>query len=140
MANEHTPGSPGEGASDAAWSQQAGFSVFFESRVFGSNAAEWRTRLYLDETGEMVTVAGTDSALWTPWITSRVGAATSVSLEVCDTRVTRTKAIDSSEVTEMLIEVAVKVRGAFDTANSIGAAVISAAVAAATREQIQPPG
>jgi hypothetical protein len=89
------------GARDAPdrWHQNAGFSVFFESRSGLPGELCSRTRLYHEESAEETVVVGTEPTAWVRWMLDRVRSeqllskpvpaapATLLSLEVVEARI-----------------------------------------------------
>jgi hypothetical protein len=126
------PSSPGDGASEGSWQQQAGFSVFFDRRVGSDEGAEWRTRLYHDE-ADTFSVLGLDSAGWIPWIVERLplaGAPTTrqlIGVEVCSVRpMPSTREHPDSGY----FEIGLRIDGLSELGQAVGAAVIAAALSA----------
>ena len=57
------------------WRQQAGFSVFFDTRPGLPGQLRWRTRLYHEESADENTFLGNEPAGWARWMLDRLGSA-----------------------------------------------------------------
>jgi hypothetical protein len=58
-------------ASQPAWRQHAGFSLFFDSVTHESGQQEWKTRVYHEESGREIQFSTTDASTWVSWIVKR---------------------------------------------------------------------
>jgi hypothetical protein len=59
------------------WRQQAGFSVFFDTRPGLRGQLRWRTRLYHEESADESTCLGNEPTGWVRWMLDRLGSAQS---------------------------------------------------------------
>jgi hypothetical protein len=59
------------------WRQQAGFSVFFDTRPGLPGQLRWRTRLYHEESADESTFLGNEPTGWVRWMLDRLGSAQS---------------------------------------------------------------
>lgn len=59
------------------WRQQAGFSVFFDTRPGLPGQLRWRTRLYHEESADESTFLGNEPTGWVTWMLDRLGSAQS---------------------------------------------------------------
>jgi hypothetical protein len=57
------------------WRQQAGFSVFFDTRPGLPGQLRWRTRLYHEESADESTFLGNEPTGWVRWMLDRLGSA-----------------------------------------------------------------
>lgn len=57
------------------WRQQAGFSVFFDTRPGLPGQLRWRTRLYHEESADESTFLGNEPTGWVRWMLHRLGSA-----------------------------------------------------------------
>jgi Tfp pilus assembly protein FimV len=111
-----------------AWRQRGGFSVLFEA---GADGEAWQTRIYHEETGQEVVVAGLGEIRWPPWILDRLGVRErpvhEVAVEVAEVRlVDRTPRGDDTEVVRVEAELLVSGLAALE--RGLGAAVLRRAV------------
>jgi hypothetical protein len=63
-------------AEEPNWKQHAGFSLFFDYIDHGFGEPEWQTRLYHEESGRELLLAGTDKDAWTSWIENQANLLT----------------------------------------------------------------
>jgi hypothetical protein len=56
------------------WRQQAGFSVFFDTRPGLPGQLRWRTRLYHEESADESTLLGNEPTGWVRWMLDRLGS------------------------------------------------------------------
>jgi hypothetical protein len=56
------------------WRQQAGFSVFFDTRPGSPGQLRWRTRLYHEESADESTFLGSEPTGWVRWMLDRLGS------------------------------------------------------------------
>lgn len=90
---------PAAGAGDIPdpWRQQAGFSVFFDTRPGLPGQLRWQTRLYHEESADESTFSGNEPTGWVRWMLDRLGSAqprlhpvdspvSLVSMEIIDAR------------------------------------------------------
>jgi hypothetical protein len=119
----------------APWRQQAGFSVFFDTRPGLPGQLRWRTRLYHEESADESTFLGDEPARWVRWMLDRVGSAqprlqqvgspvSLVSMEIIDAQlVGGPKGIGDDCVT---VELQLRVTGLDALHRALGATVVGA--------------
>ncbi len=117
------------------WQQYAGFSVFVERQPDEHGGWSWRTRLYHDESAEVIDVAGLETDGWLSWLEGRLPpvlpTATrshAVAAQVGEVKVVSCERSASGRDLDARIEVAVTLQGAGDLSYAIGAAVLGAAL------------
>ena len=93
------------------WEQRSGFSIFFDVIPGAFDSPRWRTRLYHDESDEIVTIDGTDSEPWMQWIEERRQRCENLANDDADPRSIGETTADSNDV---VVEVSVRVEGSFD--------------------------
>ena len=117
------------------WQQYAGFSVFVERQPDGHGGWSWRTRLYHDESAEVIDVAGLETDGWLSWLEGRLPSAPpaasrshAVAAQVGAVKVVSCERSVSGRDLDARIEVAVTLKGAGELSYAIGAAVLGAAL------------
>lgn len=138
MEREHreqaqaSTGEAGAAGDSGDWQQYAGFSVFVERQLDERGQSTWRTRLYHDESAEVIDVAGLETDGWLSWLQGRLPPAGPrshvVAAEVGEVRVVSCERSSTGRDLDARIEVAVKLRGAGNLSYAIGAAVLGAAL------------
>jgi hypothetical protein len=68
----YLPEESGDSSNNSLLTQQAGFSLFFDTVSNEQGVQVWQTRLYHEESGEESTFQGADQASWVNWILERV--------------------------------------------------------------------
>jgi hypothetical protein len=116
------------------WHQDAGFSVFFESRSGLPGELRSRTRLYHEESAQETIVVGSDPTAWVSWMLDRVGSATPlsgpvqdalaslVSLEIIDARMLGEPNGVSDD--SVRVELRLRVTGLDELHRAVGARVV----------------
>jgi hypothetical protein len=114
------------------WHQDAGFSVFFESRSGLPGELRSRTRLYHEESAQETIVVGNEPTAWVRWMLDRVRSeqplskqdaqASLVSLEIIDARMVG----DPNGVTDdsVSVELRLRVTGLDELHRAVGARVV----------------
>jgi len=116
------------------WRQDAGFSVFFESRSGLPGEVRSRTRLYHEESAEETVVVGSAPTAWVRWMLDRVGSAgplsgpvqhvlaSLVSLEIIEARMVG----DLNGVSDdsVKVELRLRVTGLDELHRAVGARVV----------------
>jgi hypothetical protein len=114
------------------WHQDAGFSVFFESRSGLPAELCSRTRLYHEESAQETIVVGNEPTAWVRWVLDRVRSeqplskqdaqASLVSLEIIDARMVG----DPNGVTDdsVSVELRLRVTGLDELHRAVGARVV----------------
>lgn len=133
---EPAPGDRSVAGGPADWQQRGGFSIFFDAAVDDAGDAAsgetWRTRVYHEETGQEIVLAGLGETEWPGWILGRLGGPArpdrsgvvhQVTVEVVDVRlVHRTSSGDDTEVVR--VEAGLLLRGTAALERGVGAAVL----------------
>lgn len=116
------------------WHQDAGFSVFFDSRSGLPGELRSRTRLYHEESAEETTVPGNEPTTWMGWILDRVRSAqppskppldaqvSLVSMEIIDARMAREP--DGPSDDSVRVELRLRVTGLDEVHRAVGARVV----------------
>lgn len=116
------------------WHQDAGFSVFFDSRSGLAGELRSRTRLYHEESAEETVVVGNEPAAWVNWILDRARSAeprsdhvqdaqvSPVSMEIIDARIVG----DQNGVSDdsVRVELRLRVTGLDELHRAVGARVV----------------
>lgn len=120
------------------WTQRAGFSVLFDVTV-GPTADEiWRTRIYHDESGQEVELAGSADERWPRWILDRLAASGrergpstvvhELTVEIVDARIlSHTSGPDETE--RVRVEADLHIGGLAALERRLGAAVLERTLA-----------
>jgi hypothetical protein len=115
------------------WQQQAGFSVFFDTRPGSPGQLRWRTRLYHEESADESTFLGNEPAGWVKWMLDRLGSAqprlqpvgsmvSLVSMEIIDAQlIGDPKGIGDDFVT---VELHLRVTGLDELHRALGAKIV----------------
>ncbi len=134
-ANGAQPPSAGAREAPGRWHQQAGFSVFFDSRPGLPGELLARTRLYHEESAAETTFPGNEPTGWVKWMLDRVGPAqrlseslraqvSLVSIEIADARMVE----DPKDVGGdcVRVELQLRVTGLDELHRALGARVVGA--------------
>jgi hypothetical protein len=121
------------GEVSAPWNQQAGFSVFFDTRPGLPGQLRWRTRLYHEESADESTFLGNEPTGWVRWMLERLGSAqprlqtadspvSLVSMEIVDAQlIGDTKGVGDDCVK---VELQLRVTGLDELHRALGAKVV----------------
>jgi hypothetical protein len=128
-----SPAAAGAREAPDRWHQDAGFSVFFESRSGLPDELRSRTRLYHEESAEETVVVGSEPTAWVRWMLDRATSeqlvskpvhapATLVSLEIVDARM----AADPNGASDDSVRVVLQLRvtGLDELHRAVGARVV----------------
>jgi hypothetical protein len=129
-----SPAAAGAREAPDRWHQDAGFSVFFESRSGLPGELRSRTRLYHEESAEETIVVGTEPTAWVRWMLDRLRSdqplsdpvngtqASLVSLEIVDARIIRDPNGASDD--SVSVELQLRVTGLDELHRAVGARVV----------------
>jgi hypothetical protein len=117
----------------APWHQQAGFSVFFDTRAGLPGQLRWRTRLYHGESADESTFLGHEPTGWVRWMLDRVGSAqprlqrigspvSLVSMEIIDAQLIGDPKGTSDD--RVRVELQLRVTGLDELHRALGATVV----------------
>lgn len=115
MGSNVSPSSDGGrsgGDEHGEWEQRSGFSIFFDATAGAADNQQSRTRLYHDESDEMLTIEGSDSAPWLQWIEERRQRCDKLGNDALASESDPETTADSNDV---VVEVSVRVEGSFDS-------------------------